>query len=65
MASGQDVGVYGHGGHTGKHRMLYRKEAAEAMQIDWMKRDEMSQAIPPAYTEWVGRHLLAYLQKAL
>jgi hypothetical protein len=32
-----------------------------AMQIDWMSRDEMAQAIPPAYTEWIGRQLLATL----
>lgn len=55
---GVAVGVYGHGGHSGKHRMLYRKEAAEAMCIDWMSRDEITQAIPPAYTEYVGRHLM-------
>lgn len=55
---GRAVGVYGHGGHTGKHRMLYRAEAAEAMQIDWMNRDEMCQAIPPAYTEYIGKFLM-------
>ena len=31
--------------------------AAEAMGIDWMKRDELTQAIPPAYTEFIGRQL--------
>jgi DNA (cytosine-5)-methyltransferase 1 len=55
---GRAVGVYGHGGHSGKHRMLYRAEAAEAMGIDWMNRDELAQAIPPAYTEFIGRQLL-------
>lgn len=55
---GPAVGVYGHGGHTGKHRMLYRKEAAEAMKIDWMNRDEMCQAIPPDYTEYIAEWLI-------
>lgn len=59
---GMAVGVYGHGGHSGKHRMLYRAEAAEAMQIDWMTRDEMCQAIPPAYTEYIGEYLLRHLK---
>jgi DNA (cytosine-5)-methyltransferase 1 len=31
----------------------------KAMDIDWMNRDELAQAIPPAYTEHIGRHLLA------
>jgi len=56
--SGNAVGVYGHGGHSGKRRMLYRKEAAQAMGIDWMTRDEMTQAIPPAYTKFIGEHLM-------
>ena len=59
---GPAVGVYGHGGHSGRHRMLYRKEAAEAMGIDWMTRDEMTQAIPPAYTEHIGGYLMAELE---
>lgn len=32
--------------------------AKRAMGIDWMTRDELKEAIPPAYTEWIGRQLL-------
>ena len=34
---------------------------AQAMGIDWMTRDELAQAIPPAYTEHIGRALLEHL----
>jgi DNA (cytosine-5)-methyltransferase 1 len=33
-------------------------DASISMGIDWMKRDELSQAVPPAYTEYLGRQLL-------
>jgi DNA (cytosine-5)-methyltransferase 1 len=32
------------------------------MGIDWMNGNELSQAIPPAYTEFIGRQLLEALQ---
>jgi DNA (cytosine-5)-methyltransferase 1 len=31
--------------------------ASLAMGIDWMTRDELAEAIPPAYTEYIGAHL--------
>jgi DNA (cytosine-5)-methyltransferase 1 len=33
----------------------------EAMGIDWMTLSELTEAIPPAYTEHIGRQLLAHL----
>lgn len=32
--------------------------ARSAMGIDWMTKDELNEAIPPAYTEHIGRQLL-------
>ena len=33
--------------------------AREAMGIDWMKKNELNEAIPPAYTRFIGNQLLA------
>ena len=30
----------------------------QAMGIDWMTREELSQAIPPAFTEFIGKQLI-------
>ena len=36
--------------------------AVEAMGIDWMKREELTQAIPPVFTEFIGRQLVRHLE---
>jgi len=42
---------------------LFGREAgAVAMGIDWMTRDELAQAIPPAYTQLIGAQLLRVVQ---
>lgn len=40
----------------------FRKaDGARAMGIDWMSKPELAQAIPPAYTEHIGRQLMTAL----
>lgn len=36
--------------------------ASKAMGIDWMTQKELAQAIPPAYTEWLGNIYLESLK---
>lgn len=36
--------------------------AADAMGIDWMTKQELNEALPPAYTEFIGAQLMEHLQ---
>lgn len=45
------------GGVSRKPRNV--EEAGNAMGIDWMTRAELNQAVPPAFTEYIGLQLLA------
>ena len=47
-------------GHDGTRNF---PKAEEAMGIDWMTKYELTQAIPPAYSEYVGKYLLAELRR--
>lgn len=70
--TGNEVGVYG---KLDGRRLFTRKDGSElrnpdsleqaqaAMGIDWMTWDELREAIPPAFTEYVGRQLLDQLQR--
>lgn len=56
---GTVYGVYGKGG--GKPSVT---DAQRALGIDWMTEiDDLNEAIPPAYTEYIGRAFLAYLNE--
>jgi len=36
--------------------------ASDAMGIDWMTKNELNNAVPPPYTEWIGRRLMEHLR---
>ena len=40
------------------------EQAPKDMGIDWMTWDELREAIPPAYTQFIGGQLLEHLQRA-
>jgi DNA (cytosine-5)-methyltransferase 1 len=63
---GRPVGIYGsmrdeipQGGHTAKTM----EQANESMGIDWMIWKELVEAIPPLYTEYIGRQVMERLSK--
>jgi DNA (cytosine-5)-methyltransferase 1 len=68
----QKIGVYGDGGGGSRTSAAkgggykgHPEESREAMGIDWMRnRKDLSDSIPPAYTEHIGRQLLDALEVA-
>lgn len=52
------IGVHGHLNYPGEKQLRER-----AMGIGWMTTAELSQAIPPAYTEFIGRQLMRVVLK--
>lgn len=61
------IGIYGKGARDSRRKSdrgvpdFTADQGRAAMGIDWMTLTELSQAIPPAYTEWLGGQLLAHL----
>ncbi|GAA4616014.1 hypothetical protein GCM10023195_70970 [Actinoallomurus liliacearum] len=51
------VSVFGHGGHIYHGVAQWRR----VMGIDWMNRDELAEAIPPAYTRYIGEAIAEQL----
>lgn len=59
-----NVGVYGHGAGASGQRVRglgVARASREVMGIDWMNRDELDEAIPPAMTQFIGEQLLERL----
>lgn len=62
------ITVAGHGEPSGprmaRGEIAHKADWERVMGIDWMTRDELAQAIPPAYTEYIGGFLLEHLSEA-
>jgi DNA (cytosine-5)-methyltransferase 1 len=56
------ISVTGNGGAPNLG-MPYLEYARGAMGIDWMNRHELSEAIPPAYTQYIGSRLLEIISQ--
>ena len=71
----QPLGIYGDHGESKQHyrpngqrrgrKARDAEHAGELMGIDWMSEwDDLADAIPPAYTEYIGRQLLDHLAES-
>ena len=56
VKEGHYVTVFGKGGNG-----YTRERGSQAMGIAWMTVRELSQAIPPKYTEWIGWQVMSVL----
>lgn len=52
-----------HGNKGNRYERATVAEARAAMGIEWMTQGELSQAIPPAYTAWLGSQLMAVIER--
>ena len=60
LNAGSAKGAWGNQAFVTVASGQFRKADGErAMLIDWMTKDELAEAIPPAYTEYIGRAFMA------
>lgn len=71
VRNGDFAQVVGKGQKRGQHKLdkpfkyegKFLEQWSFAMGIDWMtKAEQLAEAIPPAYTQYIGNQLLNYLQ---
>ncbi len=57
------VQVTGHGAseHHRAHGKGEARASREVMGISWMRRDELCESVPPAYTAYIGQYLMEHL----
>lgn len=63
------IGIYGHGESKAMRdkrgfQISTVKVRREVMRMAWANRDEIAEAIPPAYTEFIGRQLVQIIKDA-
>jgi DNA (cytosine-5)-methyltransferase 1 len=57
LTRGRVVGKAKGGGNRIQRQHVGTDRGRRAMGIEWMNRDELSEAIPPAYTQFIGEQL--------
>lgn len=58
-----NVPVYGSGGRKAVEYWPHAMGVGDTWDECWMTRDELAEAIPPAYTEWIGKQLLEVVEQ--
>jgi DNA (cytosine-5)-methyltransferase 1 len=62
LERGKEIGRTAKNGPIIRRRHVGTDRGREAMGIDWMNRDELSESIPPAYTELIGHQIITCLR---